>query len=106
MLSMTAEELKALVKSHDKKRDSCVTSGENPASVGVVEPRVVELQSGNYGVVFSTPMGDITMKSSRQDTRLFASIDSAMKVINYCGKKHAVVMSKHDEFKGGSDAVV
>lgn len=100
MLSMTAEELKVLVKSHDKKRDEIVISGGDPSHVGVIEPWVIKLHSGKYGVVFCTPMGDITMKSSRQDTRLFASIDSAMSVINYCGKKQAKVMSGSGEFKG------
>ena len=106
MLSMTAEELKSLVKSHDKKRDEIVISGENPLSIGVIEPWVIKSHSGKYGVVFCTPMGDITMKSSRQDTRLFASIDSAMVVINYCGIKQAKVFSGLVKFKGGADAVV
>lgn len=100
MLSMTAEELKSLVISHDKKRYERSVAGEDPSVIGSIEPWVIKWISGKYAVVFCTPMGDITMKSSRQDTRLFASIDSAMSVINYCGKKHAKVMSGSNDVNG------
>lgn len=106
MLSMTSEELKSLVISHDKKRDELAATGKDPSVIGSIEPWVIKLISGKYAVVFCTTMGDITMKSSRQDTRLFASIDSAMSVINYCGKNHAKVMSGSNGVKGGDDAVV
>lgn len=92
MQSMNEEQVRVMVSSHLKKIEENLLTGKVSA-LGEIKPSIIKMQSGKYAVMFDTPIGDVKLKSARQDTRTFASIDSAMKTINHCGLNFAHVHS-------------
>ena len=87
MLKMTSEEIKKVVES---VYNAAVSAGTKPK----IEVWIVQKANMDWNVVFTTPAGDILMKSARKDERRFASCSSAMKAVNSTGLYTASVLCR------------
>lgn len=92
MQTMTLEQIKLMVDSITERKVNAAPNGESISEIGIVQPIIARRVGGGYSIVFSTPVGDILLRSVRQEDRRFASIDSAMDAVNQCGLGAAKVI--------------
>lgn len=96
MLFMSAEEIKQVIDSHNKKVAECISHGLDHSELGRITANIYQRHYGKFNVIFDTPIGPISMRSARREYRDFASIDSAMNCIKSCGYHVANVVCRGD----------
>lgn len=94
MLSMSVEEVKALVSSHDTSVLSAGLAGNPSSGISPISATVMQESKNKFVIIFDTPIGLIKVKSSRREVRTFASVDSAMSAIKQCGRYAATVICR------------
>ena len=96
MLNMTVEEVKKLIASQKEK----ALSHFDLKAYDGINANIHPAESGGYMIVVDTPVGDVKIRSARQKTRLFASIDSAMNAVRLCGLESASVKTSFYQIDG------